>query len=410
MRLPETVKGWLRPLIRPIRRRIKRPVFHIRRWQAKPRLERADSVDGSFNFQFLWRSTSPKYAQLVVESEFTCRQNYPTGAEPIPLIEVFTRTGKKYLSLAHCPATGLVFHNCLPALEWQHEYYTAAWDRALQRKDPIDPERLIKTRTNKMERLVGSLIGGRSRVLDVGCGYGDQLLYFRKKGHEVCGIEPSQHRAEFARRLLDSEILNCPVEGNTAQEQLSARGQLFDLIYLNQVLEHLHDPLAVVKLLRPFLSDNGILVIGVPDYFCECLANYFCSIVHTHCFTVNALQNILGLAGYRCKADLSFPGYLYFAFKRGAGDQPTEADPQTAKVIRYACSHFDLTRNSPQAGGIISIVSTYTGYTETGLRVIGASRAHDFRRALKRGDLGQVREFLPVSIVTPFDQPTIWQK
>jgi ubiquinone/menaquinone biosynthesis C-methylase UbiE len=45
---------------------------------------------------------------------------------------------------------------------------------------------------------------GGERVLDVGCGTGDHLLLFRRKGCDVTGIDPSPHMLKLARQKLGS--------------------------------------------------------------------------------------------------------------------------------------------------------------------------------------------------------------
>lgn len=408
-------KAVLRPFVRWARQHIRPKVYRVRRWQPTPALRPVNRPsDGSPEFQFLWRTSPPHWSQVFVDCEFAPSAEYPVpGSALLPLIDVYTRTGIKYLSLAHCPRTGIVFHHLLPAVEQQHQYYANEWDKFTKVTASNSPDEFMKTRVNKVQCLLGSGLKGGSKVLDVGCGYGDQLFFFKQIGCEVFGIEPSRHRAEFAQDLLGVEVLNCGIESETIRERLRDTGQRFDLIYLNQVFEHLNNPLGVARRLREFLSEKGTLLIGVPDFFSESLANYFCSIVHTHSFSANALENILRLAGYRPKANLGFPGYLYFTFEKDEHPPVIAADPLTTKMVRYVCSHFDLASRHLRPGSIISIVSSYTGYTETGLRAVSlpvSSELGRFWSAVGRSDLDQMRKFLPIKIVMPFDQPSIWYK
>ena len=38
------------------------------------------------------------------------------------------------------------------------------------------------------------------RLLDVGCGTGNHLLFFRRKGCDVTGLEPSPYMLDIARK------------------------------------------------------------------------------------------------------------------------------------------------------------------------------------------------------------------
>ena len=408
-------KGWLRPLVSAIRRQLKPRVFRVRHWRPSPRLNSTRPPEnGAVKFELLWRTSPAKHTFISLDSKFTASIDYPTADNTLlHLINVYTHTKNKYLCIAHCPSTGVVFHHLLPPVSWQNRYYASEWDKAEGNAEAVPPGELVRGTTNKVQRIVGAHLPRKANVLDVGCGYGDQLFFFKQCGHEVFGIEPSQHRAEYATRLLCTEVFNCAIEEDLVRDQLRTAGRSFDLIYLNHVLEHLRNPLAVLRLLREFLTRNGILLIGVPDLFFESLGTYICSIVHTHYFSANALQNIAQLAGFKIKADLSFPGYLYFVFEIQEGCSRSLADPLTAKVVDYVCSHFDLASGRLRPGSIISILSEYTGHTETGLRAVSVPRAIQWRkvrRACTEGDMEGLRDVLPISITMPFEKPSIWMK
>src|SRR5207244_6492043 len=126
------------------------------------------------------------------------------------------------------------------------------------------------------------------------------------------------------------------------------------------VLEHLNNPLATLRMLKPLLSESGVLMIGVPNLFGESLATFCDCIVHTHSFSFEALRNYGALASFSPFADLSFPGYLYLMFTPVASP-PALLPPKTSQVLQYVARHFDLSGDPPKAGNIISVFSSYTG-------------------------------------------------
>ena len=98
------------------------------------------------------------------------------------------------------------------------------------------------------------------RVLDVGCGRGNfgELLKSRRK-LEVWGIEPVAAPATEAATKLDRVI-----EGIFAPEA-DLPPASFDAIFFNNVLEHLFDPAAALRLAHSLLNANGVGVASIPN-------------------------------------------------------------------------------------------------------------------------------------------------
>lgn len=102
------------------------------------------------------------------------------------------------------------------------------------------------------------------QVLDVGCGFGHTTLELAKRCHRVVGIEPSKPLVEFADRLA--------VEAN--QENLSFRHlgieeldtvEEYDLVLLDNVLEHLPDAPGSLARISRSLKPGGVLYLVVPN-------------------------------------------------------------------------------------------------------------------------------------------------
>src|SRR3546814_7727601 len=79
-----------------------------------------------------------------------------------------------------------------------------------------------------------------------------------RAGWDVEGIEPSAHAARQAAEA-GYKVRNVPLE-TAADPQLPV-----DLIVGWMVLEHLHQPLAVLRKLRRWIQPDGWLVLSVPD-------------------------------------------------------------------------------------------------------------------------------------------------
>ena len=98
------------------------------------------------------------------------------------------------------------------------------------------------------------------RALDIGCGQGWWLKQMTNKGWECKGVEVSNQAAFHAQEVLQLDIL----VGEDATKRLESA--TFDVICLWHVLEHVADPEAILNEVNRLLSDNGQLLLGVPNY------------------------------------------------------------------------------------------------------------------------------------------------
>lgn len=102
-------------------------------------------------------------------------------------------------------------------------------------------------------------------LLDVGCGEGFSLNYFNQKGWSVQGIDysiegVSRHFPDLKDKVQVGD-LDSILSGYRAQNKK------FDLIILNNVLEHIPAPLDTLVLLRDLVSTRGTVRVQVPNDF-----------------------------------------------------------------------------------------------------------------------------------------------
>ncbi len=110
-------------------------------------------------------------------------------------------------------------------------------------------------------RWIGDAFGSGNRILDIGCAYGHVSYYLKTLGNEVVGIDiaPSLVEVIRTRGIVAYEV---DIENEDAPEGLG----LFDLVLCMETLEHLHDPVVVLKeKVRPFVKPDGHLVVTVPN-------------------------------------------------------------------------------------------------------------------------------------------------
>ncbi|MFQ5450144.1 MAG: glycosyltransferase [Nitrospinaceae bacterium] len=98
-------------------------------------------------------------------------------------------------------------------------------------------------------------------ILEVGCaagGTGSELK--KRKGVFIAGVEMDPEAARQARQVLDDVI-----EGNIEELELPYAESSFDCILFADVLEHLVDPLSVLKKVKKLLKPGGTVVASIPN-------------------------------------------------------------------------------------------------------------------------------------------------
>jgi 2-polyprenyl-3-methyl-5-hydroxy-6-metoxy-1,4-benzoquinol methylase len=107
------------------------------------------------------------------------------------------------------------------------------------------------------------LVGERKQVLDLGCatGYLSQALV-EGAGCRVTGIERDAEAAEQARKACSRVIVGDVESLDFARELGDER---FDVALGADFLEHLRDPVAVLRAVRGFLAPGGYVVASIPN-------------------------------------------------------------------------------------------------------------------------------------------------
>lgn len=113
-------------------------------------------------------------------------------------------------------------------------------------------------RDSAMLSVAGLPPGHGRRLLDVGCGSGDFLSRMSARGWRVVGVEPDPKAAETARRNgLDVR--------NGMLADAAFDSDMFDAIVLSHVIEHVHDPVALLGECSRVLRPGGQVVILTPN-------------------------------------------------------------------------------------------------------------------------------------------------
>ncbi|MGB3052550.1 MAG: class I SAM-dependent methyltransferase [Polyangiales bacterium] len=98
-----------------------------------------------------------------------------------------------------------------------------------------------------------------SKLVDVGTGPGTFLLVAKQRGFSVKGVEPTKLAAEKAGSL-GVDMFNGVIEDFAANQD-----EKFDVVTSFEVLEHVPDPISMLKSIRSILKPDGIFVFSVPN-------------------------------------------------------------------------------------------------------------------------------------------------
>lgn len=216
-----------------------------------------------------------------------------------------------------CKCCGLIFVS--PRL--REEDYIKYYEHGDYVKDHYglkgdgDVEEVIRWRGRRAEEKIAcfeDIFAKAKDVLEIGAGTGIFLKKLAEKfSSNVFGIEPSKRFASIAREKFGIEIYEGTLR--SYREEVGTR-RLFDLIILDQVLEHLYNPMDALLKAKSLLQKNGYLYIGVPN-----IANpkhpreeFF---IGPHIFTFNPWTIVLllwkvGLKVIKLNAPEASPMYL----------------------------------------------------------------------------------------------------
>jgi SAM-dependent methyltransferase len=153
--------------------------------------------------------------------------------------------------LVQCPACGVICFDPLPSIEILNRFYSAAYYDF--RRWPGEAGGAWFGR--KLRK-----IGPTGRFLDVGCATGFFLNGIRQStGWEVHGVEFGRDAVTYARHKLGLDVF----EGDL--EDANYPDGHFDYVHVNNVLEHVLDPVGLLAECRRVLKPGGHFFLAVPN-------------------------------------------------------------------------------------------------------------------------------------------------
>ncbi len=141
---------------------------------------------------------------------------------------------------------------------YREDYYSREWPDYIDRhREDLDWWNL---RYDEQYILFEELLAQeQGRILDVGSGPGFFLLKGKQRGWDTVGVEPS------VQALTHSRGLGLEIIEGFLDEEIATQLGCFDVVYMNEVLEHIPDPGRMLNLAQRLLRPGGILCVIVPN-------------------------------------------------------------------------------------------------------------------------------------------------
>ena len=176
-------------------------------------------------------------------------------------------------TLVKCKNCGLVYISPQPTLSELGKYYPTDYPPYVTDYKVFSDSKFIRFakkiyslfKNKKAEPIINKKTEqdqSSKKVLDFGCGRGHLLLALQKQhpNWELYGFDIATNQEV---KNIGHNIHIHLDDFSRMEENFEAKS--FDLIYLNNVLEHVHDPKDIINRLSHILKDDGEIVIEIPN-------------------------------------------------------------------------------------------------------------------------------------------------
>ncbi|HEX5731474.1 MAG TPA: class I SAM-dependent methyltransferase [Blastocatellia bacterium] len=202
----------------------------------------------------------------------------------------YVEQAREGVRLRKCVPCGLVFHNEISSDAELRDYYSHYYHEENMAFSPITEARF--------QSILASFEAYRetNNILDIGCGAGHFLKVAIDRGWGAYGTEISWTAFE--------QLSSLGIKSFYGELQSAGyRDGFFDVVYCSEVLEHLLDPVAVLRESFRILRAGGLLYLTTPNYnsLSRRLIGYEWRIFgkeHICYFTPRVLRRALGEVGF----------------------------------------------------------------------------------------------------------------
>lgn len=193
-------------------------------------------------------------------------------------------------AIVRCTSCALIYVNPRPGAERLLAHYNGNRSSRVQYYLDVEPadRRSFAELLDQVERTRPA----RGDLLDVGTNVGTCLALARERGWRGRGVEINAEAARLCREQRGLDVVTGPLEPGVFEPRS------FDAVVLSDVIEHLPDPLGVVRLVHDLLRPGGLCAVSTPDVSgWAARALQLKPEEHLYYFTPDTLRAVLGAAG-----------------------------------------------------------------------------------------------------------------
>ena len=156
----------------------------------------------------------------------------------------------------------------------------------------LEDEKILRLNARYILANLPKFNGIPSKILDIGCAHGFLMDEARKLSWEPYGVELSQEAVNYAVNHLRLKVF----QGSVLRADFS--DNMFDYVTILGVLEHLQDPVRVIRETQRMLKPSGYLAITTIDT--NALMKLFKVKLpeHLYYFSAHNLSTLLHSCGY----------------------------------------------------------------------------------------------------------------
>ena len=164
--------------------------------------------------------------------------------------------------MVRCGTCGFYYVNPRPVLDEKAREHTYGESSSyhfdpVTKTEVVDP--VLRARLDHEFSIIRRFSSPGSRMLEVGSGEGDFLLYANSASYRAQGVEYTPRFARYCKEVLKLEV----AEGSLAGQHFP--DAQFDIAVYIMVLEHTDSPRAEVEEVGRILKPGGILYLTVPN-------------------------------------------------------------------------------------------------------------------------------------------------
>ena len=213
----------------------------------------------------------------------------------------------------NCGIVRLAERYCLVENDYIEQDYRLSLKQSYDLKE-YEKEHLTAHQKLHEQLLKEDVNFGNKRLIDVGCGGGSFLNKYYDEAEEIILIEPDR---EF-RGLLQKA-------GRKVFPSISCLMKITpekaDFVILNQVIEHVDNPIEILRECKDLLADNGYLIVTTPNLDdvlnkvgCTKFMKHFYRVQHRWYFNLETLKMVAARANLTADISQTYHRYNFTNF------------------------------------------------------------------------------------------------